>query len=119
MLKREDPIDHVQTMFPCAVLMVNGGEDKVVDPATARDFVATARSFYKTDPDRLRLVVYEGFGHNLPLDIVEMHAEHWFHLYMHPTREAPAARGGVPSLRESVRRTQINATDHQDVINAK
>src|SRR5207248_4272348 len=76
-LLTDEPIRHVDTMFPCAVLMVNGGNDKVVDPATARSFAAAARPYYASDPSRLRLVIYEGFGHNLPLDVVREHAEHW------------------------------------------
>ena len=80
-------------MYPTAVLMINGGEDKVVDPATARAFVKAAQPFYENDPDRLRVVVYENCGHNLPLDVVKMHAEHWFHLYMHPTRPPPHPAG--------------------------
>ena len=55
-------IRHVSTLFPCAVLMVSGGADKVVDPATARAFADAARPFYQSDPERLRLVVYEGCG---------------------------------------------------------
>ena len=33
-----DPIRHVEGLFPTAVLMVSGGDDKVVDPATARNW---------------------------------------------------------------------------------
>src|SRR5205085_4362036 len=84
-----DPILHVKAMYPTAVLMVNGGEDKVVDPASARAFAAAARPFYRADPDRLRLVVYEGFGHNLPADVVKAHAEHFFLTYMLPTNPPP------------------------------
>ncbi|MBI3414961.1 MAG: prolyl oligopeptidase family serine peptidase, partial [Verrucomicrobia bacterium] len=78
LLREHDPILRADKLFPCAALLVSGGEDKVVDPATARAFVEAARPRYTNDPDRLRLVVYEGFGHNLPLDVVQMHAEHWF-----------------------------------------
>ena len=67
LLKEYDPILHASTLFPTAVLMVSGGEDKVVDPKTARAFVASRAALLQADPDRLRLVVYEGFGHNLPL----------------------------------------------------
>ncbi len=118
LLKEHDPILHVDTMFPTAVLMVSGGEDKVVDPATARAFVNAARPHYQSDPERLRLVVYEGFGHNLPLDVVRLYTEHWFHLYMHPTRDAPSSGGAPRSLNDSVKRTQINAADHKDLIAA-
>jgi len=119
LLKQIDPVRHVQTMFPCAVLMVNGGEDKVVDAATARAFVKAAQPFYQRNPHRLRLVVYEGFGHNLPTDVVPMYAENWFRLYLHPTREPPPPAADPKAMTESVRRTQINAAEHQDVIRAK
>ena len=117
-LLKYDPIRHVKNMYPTAVLMVNGGEDKVVDPAAARAFFRACQPFYEADANRLRLVVYENFGHNLPLDVVKMHAEHWFHLYMHPTRPPPPPAGKPGTLPESVRRTQINSSDHKDVMGA-
>src|SRR6185295_5308657 len=120
-LLKDEPIRHVSTMFPCAVLMVSGGADKVVDPATARAFVEAARPFYQSDAERLRLVVYEGFGHNLPRDVVKMYAEHWFHLYLNPTNDPPAASGAAtaPALQESVKRTQINSAGHEKTIGAE
>lgn len=118
LLKEYDPILHAQKLFPTAVLMVNGGEDKVVDPKTARAFVEAARPAYKADPDRLRLAVYEGFGHNLPADVVRLYAEHWFHLYMNPTGAPPTAIAASTSLEQSVARSQINAADHRKVVGA-
>ena len=118
LLKQYDPILHASTLFPTAVLMVNGGEDKVVDPKTARAFVEAARPFYETDPDRLRLVVYEGFGHNLPLDIVRLYAEHWFHLYLDPASEPPRSSQAPASLEQSVVHSQINAADHRQIVGA-
>lgn len=119
LLLRVDPVLFATNLFPCAVLMVNGGRDKVVDPDSARAFVDAARPAYQADPGRLRLVMYEGFSHNLPLDVVQLHAEHWFRLYLHPVNAAPAAEGAPATLNESARRTQINATDHRDIIKAK
>jgi dienelactone hydrolase len=116
LLAKHDPIRHVAGLFPTAVLMVNGGEDKVVDPASARAFAAAARPYYAKDPERFRLVIYEGFGHNLPRDVVRMYAEHWFGLYLNPTKPAPRPGEPVTSLPESVRRTQINAADHRSVV---
>ncbi|MBN2447127.1 MAG: prolyl oligopeptidase family serine peptidase [Phycisphaerae bacterium] len=116
LLNECDPILHVDTMYPTAVLMVSGGEDKVVAPATARAFVDAARPYYEADPERLRLVVYEGFGHNLPLDVVRMYAEHWFERYMHPTDEALPPAAPAATIDESVRRTRINAARHQDIV---
>lgn len=111
-----DPIRHVEGMYPTAVLMVSGGDDKVVDPATARAFVDAARPYYRQDPERLRLVIYEGFGHNLPRDIIKMYTEHWFHLYLHPTEPPPPPPTAPANLDESVRRTQINAAKHREVV---
>jgi len=120
-LLKDEPIRHVSTMFPCAVLMVNGGADKVVDPATARAFADAARPFYQSDPERLRLVIYEGFGHNLPRDVVKMYAEHWFGLYLNPTKDPPVSEGATtaPALGESVKRTQINSAGHEKTIGAE
>ena len=119
LLNKYDPIDHVSKMYPTAVLMVSGGDDKVVDPKTAQAFVAKARPYYASDPERLRLVIYDGFGHNLPRDIIRMYAENWFHLYMHPTNPAPTPPAPPKDLNESVNGTQINSADHKNVVGAE
>jgi hypothetical protein len=93
LLREHDPILHVGDMFPTAVLLVCGGNDRVVDPGTARAFIDAARPHYASDPRRLRLVIYEGFGHNLPRDVVKLYAEHWFRLYLHPTEPPPRPPG--------------------------
>jgi dienelactone hydrolase len=118
LLGEYDPILHATNLFPTAVLMVNGGNDKVVDPKTARAFVEAARPAYQSDPDRLRLVIYEGFGHNLPADVVRLYAEHWFHLYLNPTSPPPHSPGAPTTLDQSVVRSQINAARHEDIIGA-
>ena len=115
LLPKVDPILYVKTMFPCAVLMVSGGADIVVDARTARSFVDAARPFYVTDPDRLRLVVYDGLGHNLPADIVPMYIEHWLNLYLSPTHDAPVPPVPPKDLNESVKRTSITGADHKAV----
>ena len=119
LLDKYDPIKHVDKMYPTAVLMVSGGDDIVVDPKTAKAFVDAARPYYASDPERLRLVIYEGFGHNLPIDIVRMYAEHWFHLYMHPTNPAPTPPIPPADLKDSADQTQINSTNHKDVVGAQ
>ena len=113
-----DPIRHADTLFPTAVLMVSGGADKVVDPKTARAFGEAARPFYKSDPDRLRLVVYEGFGHNLPADVIRLHAEHWFRLYMDPTSPPPPSAEPPATVDQGVLRSQITAAEHRKVVGA-
>jgi dienelactone hydrolase len=119
LLREYDPIHHVDKVWPTAVLMVSGGSDKVVDPATAAAFVDAVAPYYKDDPERLRLVVYHGFGHNLPADVVRMYTENWFHLYMHPTKDAPEPAGKPRTMDESVSRTQINAASHKGVVTGK
>ena len=116
LLKTYDPILHVDKMFPTAVLIVDGGADLVVDAKTAKSFVEAARPYYKADPERLRLVIYDGAGHNLPRDIIKMYAEHWFHLYMHPKNAPPAPPKEAANLNESVTKTQVNAADHKDIV---
>jgi dienelactone hydrolase len=118
LLREYDPILYATNLYPTAVLMVSGGGDKVVDPKTARTFVDAARLAYKSDTDRLRFVVYEGFGHNLPADVVRLYAEHWFHLYMSPSDSVPAISGAVTNLDESVVRSQINAEEHRKLMGA-
>jgi hypothetical protein len=51
--------------------------------------------------------------------VVQLYAEHWFRLYLHPTREPPPAPDQPKALDESARRTEINASKHKEVINAK
>ena len=97
-------------------MMVSGGSDKVVDPATAQAFIDAARPYYATDPARLRLALYHGAGHNLPRDVVTMYTQHWFRTYLHPVNPPPKPEGAATSLDESVKRTQINAKDHRKVV---
>jgi dienelactone hydrolase len=115
-LLKFDPIRHVENLFPTAVLMVSGSDDKIVDPDTARAFVSAARPYYKNDPERLRLVVYEGFAHNLPIGVVKLYTEHWFRTYLHPTNPPPKSAAKTKSLDESVKRTQINDAKHKVVV---
>ena len=115
-LATHDPILHVAGLAPTAVLLVSGGADTVVDPATTEEFVAAARPFYAADPDRLRHVVYAGFSHNLPRDVVQLYAEHWFSLYLNPTQPPPSPTAEPATLADSVVATQINAADHRDVV---
>lgn len=119
LLDKYDPINHVNTMYPTAVMMVNGGDDNVVDPKTARAFADAARPYYASDPERLRLVIYEGFGHNLPRDVIRMYAENWFHLYMHPTLPPPVPPKPPKDFKESVDQTQINSANHKDVVGSE
>jgi len=115
LLPKVDPILYVKTMFPCAVLMVSGGGDKVVDAKTAKAFTDAARPYYEKDPERLRLVVYDSFSHNLPADIVPMYIENWFKLYLNPTHDAPTPPAAVKDMNESVKRTSITGADHKEV----
>jgi dienelactone hydrolase len=119
LLKQYDPILHASGLYPTALLMVSGGSDKVVDARTARTFVEAARPRYEKDPERLQLIIYDGFGHNLPREVIKLYAEHWFHLYMHPTRPAPTPASQPADLRESAHQTEINATRHRDIVGAK
>lgn len=114
-----DPIRHVDKMFPTAILLVSGGDDKVVDPATARSFMQAARPFYAKDPFRLRLVIYDGVGHNLPGDAVRMHVENWLHLYCHPMNPAPEPIPAEPGLAKAVENSQITGANHKDLTGAR
>ena len=118
LLRRHDPILYATNAYPTAVLMVSGGADKIVDPKTAQAFAETARPAYAQDPDRFRLLIYDGFGHNLPADVVQQHAEHWFRLYLNPTSTPPVSAAAATNLAQAVMRSQINAADHRAVMNA-
>ncbi|RZA00876.1 MAG: alpha/beta hydrolase [Sphingobacteriaceae bacterium] len=116
LLNKVDPILHVNTLFPCAVLMVSGGADKIVDVKTARAFTNAAKPFYVSDPERLRLVIYDDYGHNLPHDVVTMYAENWFRLYLNPDKAAPKPEAAVKDLNESVKRSSVTGADHKKVM---
>jgi hypothetical protein len=118
LLATVDPILHASNLWPTATLLVNGGDDKVVDIRSARAFVEAARPAFTNDPARLRLVNYEGFAHNLPADVVRDYAERWFRLYLHPVDPQPAPTAPTRSLAEAARQTQINAAPHASIIGA-
>jgi dienelactone hydrolase len=118
LLPEADPIRRATNLFPCATLLVNGGADKVVDIASTRAFVEAARPAYRNDPDRLRLVVYDGMGHNLPRDVVRLYAEHWFRLYLTPSAVPSSATIRPTTLSESTRRTALTPTPHENLIGA-
>jgi len=119
LLTTVDPILHASNLWPTATLLVNGGDDKVVDIRSARAFVEAARPAFTNDPARLRLVNYEGFGHNLPLDVVRDYAERWFRLYLHPVDPPPGPPVPIRTLAEAARQTQINAASHASVVGAR
>lgn len=119
LLQAIDPLLRATNLWPTATLMVNGGDDKVIDPESARAFFRAAQPAFAADPQRLRLVMYEGFAHNLPEDVVKYYADYWFRLYLHPTQPPPGPAEVAKSLEEAARRTQINAQDHQRVIGAE
>lgn len=118
LLATVDPVLHATNLWPTATLLVNGGDDKVVDIRSARAFVEAARPAFTNDPARLRLVNYESFAHNLPLDVVRDYAERWFRLYLHPVDPPPGPPAPIRSLAEAARQTQINAAPHASVVGA-
>jgi hypothetical protein len=119
LLATVDPILHATNLWPSATLLVNGGDDKVVDIRSTRAFVEAARPAFTNDPARLRLVNYEGFGHNLPLDVVRDYAERWFRLYLHPVNPPPGPPMPIHSIADAARQTQINASPHASVVGAE
>lgn len=118
LLTEADPIQRVGRLFPCAVLLVNGSQDKVVDLSSTRAFVEAARPSYQAEPDRLRLVVYEGMTHNLPADIVPLYAEHWFKRYLGPTNGPTGLMPNPSNIVEAARHSALTATPHEQLINA-
>ncbi len=114
-----DPVLHASNLWPTATLLVNGGDDQVVDIRSTRAFVEAARPAFTNDPARLRLVNYEGFAHNLPPDVVRDYAERWFRLYLHPVNPPPGPPVPIHSLAESARQTQINAVAHASIVGAR
>ncbi len=118
LLSTADPIHSVSNLFPKAVILINGGADKVVDPASTRAFVDAALPFYTQDPERFRFVLYDGLGHNLPADVVRLYTEHWFRLYLHPVHPPPPPPKASASIEESARRTAVTAAPHEQAVGA-
>ncbi len=118
LLDAVDPILHATNLWPTATLLVNGGDDKVVDIRSTRAFVEAARPAFTNDPARLRLVNYEGFSHNLPQDVVRDYAERWFRLYLHPVNPPPRPPIAIHSLAEAAQKTQINTASHASIVGA-
>lgn len=57
------PEEHLDTYWPCAVLLLHGEDDDVVPPGPGLAFVEGLRPLYRDDPDRLRRVTLPGEGH--------------------------------------------------------
>lgn len=118
LLTTVDPVLHASDLWPTATLLVNSGDDKVVDIRSARAFVEAARPAFTNDPARLRWVNYQGFTHNLPQDVVRHHVERWFRLDLHPTDAPPGPSVPIRSLAEAARQRHINAAPHASVVGA-
>ena len=65
------PADFIENIYPASIFMFNGGSDKVVDPAGARDFYKKLIPFYKNCPEKLEYYEYPESDHL-------MKPEDWF-----------------------------------------
>jgi dienelactone hydrolase len=57
------PEERLDTFWPCATLLLHGGDDDVVAPGPGLAFIEGLRPAYRDDPDRLRRLLFPGEGH--------------------------------------------------------
>ena len=58
-----DPFGRAGEFFPAATLLLHGADDDTVPVEWAKRLFALMRPSYTPDPDRLKLEVFEGIGH--------------------------------------------------------
>ncbi len=70
-LRAYDPILKLDMLNKRPVLMLHGGEDKVVPREGEECFYTEAKSLYKNNPGDFKLVIYEGGNHSITIKMVE------------------------------------------------
>jgi dipeptidyl aminopeptidase/acylaminoacyl peptidase len=67
-VRKFDPLHNAKAYSDRPLLLTCGGADPLVPPQTARSFYDAVKPCY-TKPDRLKLSVYDGVGHDVTPDI--------------------------------------------------
>lgn len=89
-LKTEDPVLFAKDIFPCALLMVNGGKDHIIPIESNKHFFDALWPHYAPDPDRLQYVVFEGAGHGWDAKWWDYMALDWLDRYLVSETPPPA-----------------------------
>lgn len=77
----ESPHQHLEAVFPVALLSQTASDDSRVPPRSARTFHEALAPRYKQNPERLRYIEYDHEGHTVSAKVRErMHGEMvaWF-----------------------------------------
>jgi dienelactone hydrolase len=81
LLRRYDPLERVDAMFPAAVLLYNGATDGAIPVSSAQAFCDAARPYYQQRPDRLKLIINPNSGHEIPEEGMAMMLD-WFKRFL-------------------------------------
>jgi len=77
LIRRYDPINNVQLFRSIPVLLLNGERDDLIPLECASSLHEALKPHYQAAPDRLRMKVYQGIGHEYTPDM-EREAFEWF-----------------------------------------
>ena len=91
LFEKWDPILFVDRIFPTALLIINGSDDKIIPIESVRHYYDAIRPHYAKDPDRLQFVVFEGAGHGWDQKWNTFMVVDWFDRYLIQD-EAPKPR---------------------------
>ncbi len=70
-LREYDPIMKLDGLNNRPLLMLHGGDDKVVPKEGEEHFYKEAESLYRNKPEDMKLVIYEGGNHSITIKMVE------------------------------------------------
>ena len=79
-IEKFDPVNHLESFYPTAVLMINGRKDTAAPVEGAQSFVNALQSHYKSTPERLELRLMDT-GHELYPTWIE-EAFDWFDKFL-------------------------------------
>lgn len=82
LFEKWDPEFFVDRVFPTALLMINGSDDKIIPIESVRHYYDAIRPHYAADPERLRFIVFEGAGHGWDQKWNHFMVVDWFDRYL-------------------------------------
>jgi len=77
LISKYDPINNVHLFRSMPVLLLNGDRDELIPLECASSFYEALKPHYRDAPDRLRMKVYEGIGHEYT-PAMQNEAVEWF-----------------------------------------
>jgi hypothetical protein len=83
LIKRYDPIHNVQRFRSVPLLLLNGELDDLIPLECAQSLHEALRPQYRATPERLKMIVYPGIGHEYTHEM-EDEAASWLKLHLLP-----------------------------------